>query len=564
MSCPVAASSLSRTYWRFCGCRSWLGNEFNRDSYSGTVHSHNSDRSKANRNRKKILVVRGANRKTADAGRVSSQKQKRQVDSGKKQSNSTPAKDPTLAMRDFAQDEHLMFVPKRAPVGSLSCIYAYPNEYTVGICSLGYQLVWAYLASRGDVRVARMFTDAHEDLPASPDLVGFSFSWELDYGNVMTLLDQLGVPSSSSERGDAHPVVFGGGPVLTANPEPFSSLFDVILMGDGEELVGDFLLAVDAMRAGAGSGNGPVPRLERLKALAQVPGVYVPALYQVDYAAPDGCITAIRPLHVGVPPKVEKRTYRGDTLASSSVISPRMAWENIFMVEVVRSCPEMCRFCLASYLTLPFRTAPVDDSLVPLILRGLEKTDRLGLLGASVTQHPEFPRLLDYLCQPQFDHVRLSIASVRAGTVTPELTAALARRGTRSLTIAVESGSQRMRQIINKKLDEEEILAAATHAQAGGLKGLKLYGMVGLPGEALLSRGDRRLGPLLQRVLGFGNSKGSFRRAFKELEGSLPPLDYYAHAQMKPGETILPWSHLLGPLPEATLIKHHDQAAAFF
>ncbi len=120
------------------------------------------------------------------------------------------------------------------------------------------------------------------------------------------------------------------------------------------------------------------------------------------------------------------------------------------MVEVVRSCPEMCRFCLASYLTLPFRVADVESSLIPAIARGLKVTDRLGLLGASVTQHPEFESLLDYLNCPDYDHVRLSIASVRTNTVTPKLAQTLVKHDTRSITIAVESGSDRLRQIINK------------------------------------------------------------------------------------------------------------------
>jgi radical SAM superfamily enzyme YgiQ (UPF0313 family) len=114
-------------------------------------------------------------------------------------------------------------------------------------------------------------------------------------------------------------------------------------------------------------------------------------------------------------------------------------------MQVVRSCPEMCRFCLASYVTLPFRTAPLTTSLIPAISDGLKVTDRIGLLGASVTQHPEFEALLEHMCQPEFDHVRMSIASVRTNTVTPKLTAALVRRGTKSLTIAVESGSERVR-----------------------------------------------------------------------------------------------------------------------
>ena len=110
-----------------------------------------------------------------------------------------------------------------------------------------------------------------------------------------------------------------------------------------------------------------------------------------------GDVVAVEPVEEGVPERVTKQTYLGGTLATSMVVSSQMAWENIFMVEVVRSCPEMCRFCLASYLTLPFRTAPVDGALIPAIRNGLKHTDRIGLLGASVTQHPEFDKLLEFM-----------------------------------------------------------------------------------------------------------------------------------------------------------------------
>ncbi|HEY9652898.1 MAG TPA: radical SAM protein, partial [Coleofasciculaceae cyanobacterium] len=297
-------------------------------------------------------------------------------------------------------------------------------------------------------------------------------------------------------------------------------------------------------------------------------------------------------------------------------------------------------FCLASYLTLPFRTASLENSLIPAIQRGLEVTDRLGLLGASVTQHPEFEALLTFLNQPEYDSVRLSIASVRTNTVTQKLAQTLTKHGTTSITIAVESGSEQLRQIINKKLNNEEIIQAAINAKAGGLKSLKLYGMVGIPGEgmsdveqtvammkdikkaapglrltlgcstfvpkahtpfqwfgvnreaekrlkylqkhlkshgmdfrpesynwsviqALISRGDRRLSYLLELTRQYGDSLGSYRRAFKQLKGQLPELEFYVHGDWSI-EQVLPWSHLQGPLPQATLLKHRDAATAQF
>ncbi len=528
-------------------------------------------------------------------------------------------------------DEHLLFDPVTPDSDAIPLIFAFPNEYTVGITSLGYQIVWATLATRADLQVSRLFTDISEQLPRHPEILGFSVSWELDYVNILSLLESLDISIRARERGANHPIVFGGGPVLTANPEPFADFFDVILLGDGENLLGDFIDAYKHVR--------DADRETQLKALAQVPGIYVPSLYQVEYHSLDGAIKSIQPISSDVPATVQKQTYRGNTLSASTVVTEKAAWSSIFMVEVVRSCPEMCRFCMASYLTLPFRTASLESSLIPAIERGLKVTNRLGLLGASVTQHPEFNTLLDYINQPKYDDVRLSIASVRTNTVTKELAATLAKRDTKSLTIAVESGSERVRKIINKKLEQDDIIQAAINAKAGGLSGLKLYGMVGIPGEesedldatvkmmldlkkaaptlrltfgcstfvpkshtpfqwfgvnkqaekrlqilqknlkprgidfrpesynwsiiqTLLSRGDRRLSKLLELTRDFGDSLGSYKRAFKELKGQIPDLDFYVYDNWS-HEQVLPWSHLLGPLPQSTLLKHLAEAMSY-
>lgn len=532
------------------------------------------------------------------------------------------------------QQEKLLFTPASPDTDAIPLIFAFPNEYTIGITSLGFQIVWATLATRTDVCVSRLFTDLQETLPHHPELLGFSVSWELDYINIFNLLESLAIPLRSCQRNHNHPLVFGGGPVLTANPEPFADFFDVILLGDGEELLDNFIDAYQEVRQ--------AERQTQLKHLARVPGIYVPSLYEIAYHSAEGEISAIAPIDSSIPQQVQKQTYRGNVLSASTVVTPKAAWENIYMVEVVRSCPEMCRFCLASYLTLPFRTASLEDSLIPAIDKGLTVTNRLGLLGASITQHPEFETLLDYLSQPQYEEVRLSIASVRTNTVTEKLAATLAKRDTRSITIAVESGSETVRKIINKKLTNDEIIQAAINAKAGGLKAIKFYGMVGIPGEsmadveatvtmmqnlkkaapglrltlgcstfvpkshtpfqwfgvnrdakkrlqyltkqlrkqgidfrpesynwsiiqALISRGDRRLAKLLELTREYGDSVGSYKRAFKQLRGQIPDLDYYVHHHWQ-RDRILPWQHLEGGLPQATLIKHLDDSlkSAYF
>ena len=524
--------------------------------------------------------------------------------------------------------ERLLFTPATPKNDSIPVIFAFPNEYTVGITSLGYQVVWATLATRDDLQVSRLFTDIHEPLPRYPELLGFSMSWELDYVNIFHLLESLEIPIRANSRHQNHPLIFGGGPVLTANPEPYADFFDIILLGDGENLLGDFIDTFKKVRN--------ADRETQLKTLSQVPGIYIPSLYVIEYITPDGEIKSINSIDSQIPPIIHKQTYRGNTLSTSTVVTEKAAWENIYMVEVVRSCPEMCRFCLASYLTLPFRTASLETSLIPGIERGLKVTNRLGLLGASVTQHPEFTELLDYISQPKYDDVRLSVASVRTNTVTVKLVETLVKRDTRSLTIAVESGSEKVRKIVNKKLYNQEIMQAAINAKAGGLSSLKLYGMVGIPGEAaedvdatvkmmedvkkaapglrltlgcstfvpkshtpfqwlgvnkqsekrlqllqkklkpqgiefrpesynwsiiqaLLSRGDRRLCQLLELTRDFGDSLGSYKRAFKQLKGQIPDLDFYVYSNWST-EQILPWNHLQGPLPQSTLIKHLAEA----
>jgi radical SAM superfamily enzyme YgiQ (UPF0313 family) len=525
--------------------------------------------------------------------------------------------------------ERLLFTPATPDADAIPVIFAFPNTYTVGITSLGYQIVWATLATRPELQVGRLFTDLSDAIPAQPELIGFSVSWELDYVNILAMLETLHIPIRSGDRRDEHPLVFGGGTVLTANPEPFADFFDVILLGDGEVLLQPFIDTIVRSRH--------LSRQSKLQELAKVPGIYIPSFYQVTYESIEGAIAAITPTSILdcslIPAQVQKQTHRGNSLSTSTVVTEKAAWENIFMVEVVRSCPEMCRFCLASYLTLPFRTANLEDSLIPTIETGLTVTKRLGLLGASVTQHPQFEALLDYLNQSIYQDVRISLASVRTNTVTEKLAKTLVDHDTRSITIAVESGSDRLRQVINKKLQTDEIATAAINAKAGGLSSLKLYGMVGIPTEesedveatiammkqlkklapglrltlgcstfvpkahtpfqwmgvnplaekrlqllqkqlrshgiefrpesykqsviqALISRGDRRLSRVLEQVRHYDSSSlGSYRRAFKELRGTLPTLDFYVHQNWSLDQ-ILPWDHLSSSLPKATLVKH--------
>ncbi len=351
---------------------------------------------------------------------------------------------------------------------------AFPNSYSVGITSLGYQVVWSTLATRSDVDVRRVFTDQGDTPHRHTDLFGVSLSWELDAPLFLDLLEKQHISIWSHQRNENSPIVFGGGPVLTANPEPFAPFFDAILLGEGESLIPIFINKMHETKG--------LSRQNRLKSLSQIEGVYIPSLYVPKYSK-DGKLIATEPIDADIPPTVTKQTWRESTFSHSSVITPEAAWPNIHMVEVVRSCPELCRFCLASYLTLPFRTASLEEGLIPAVEKGLTVTNRIGLLGASVTQHPQFIDLLHWLNHDKFENIHLSVSSIRASTVSSLMTKILARRGSKSVTIAIESGSERLRKVVNKKLSENEIYSATRYAKEGGLHGLKFYGMVGLPTE---------------------------------------------------------------------------------
>ncbi len=487
------------------------------------------------------------------------------------------------------------------------------------------------MAKRKDVDVRRLFTDQSEVMHRKSDLFGISLSWELDGPVLLELLEKQRIPIWNNQRTNKDPIVFGGGPVLTANPEPFAPFLDVVLLGDGEELIPEFINKVSETR--------DLCRLERLKELAQIPGIYIPCLYKAIYSN-DGQLISVKPIESGIPFTIKKQTWKGNNLSYSSVITPESVWPNIHMVEMVRSCPELCRFCLASYLTLPFRTASINEGLIPAVEKGLTATKRIGLLGASVTQHPQFYEFLTWLSQDRFEDLRISISSVRASTVNSKMTRILSKRGSNSITIAIESGSERIRAFINKKLSEEEILSAAKYAQEGGLKGMKLYGMVGLPTEeeedinstanlliklkentsqlrlklgvstfvpkahtpfqwygvrpeakkrlkqlakqlrpegielhpesygwsiiqALISRSDRRIAPVIASLKGSKNTLGNWKKSYNNIRenkstfesANLPSWDSVIHQDWDLN-TVLPWSHLDSPIKNELLIQH--------
>jgi radical SAM superfamily enzyme YgiQ (UPF0313 family) len=372
-------------------------------------------------------------------------------------------------MNLFSEEKILTSFPHKKS-DALELAICFPNTYMVGMASLGYQTAWKLLNQNENVKTTRWFTDIQEPrrggacsaLP--PAYIGFSFSWELDYKNIFKILEENKISIFSSERSEDDPLVFAGGQIPNANPEPFCDNFDFFLTGDLEVVAEPFINKIVEIK--------DLNRTKKLEELAKVPGIYVPTRRGLLQQAPT------------TPIKIN-RVYAKENLSSSCILTPNSYWPDTFIIEVARSCPELCRFCLASYGSLPFRTPDIKNSLIPIIESGLKHTNKLGLLGASVTQHPGFDELLDYLLQKKITSpdLQVQIASVRADTISKKLAEGLHKLGSKSLTMAIETGSDRLREIINKKVSRETILNSIQTIYDSGFNSIKLYGMAGIPQE---------------------------------------------------------------------------------
>ncbi len=375
------------------------------------------------------------------------------------------------------QTETYLYRPTPPEPGAIRMGLAYPYTYAVSMSSLGYLTLFKQLDQHPQVDITRLNTDNLQSQSIQGlELIGFSFSFELDILETLRMLEHYQIPLYASERQSEHPLIFAGGPVVITNPEPYADFFDFFLIGEGEELMNDLVNAFQKYR-------NLTNRRELLKALAlEVRGLYVPSLYEVDYL-PGGEIARMGPLEEGLPFPIEKRFIANmDTvIASSPILTEDTIFSNIFLVEVMRGCAHRCRFCLASYSMLPAR-GPSLSKIMECIETGLQYTSKIGLLGALIADHPEFDTLCDYL--QTIENIQVSAASLRADTLTPNIARTFKHGKQQNITIAVETGSEKLRRRINKHLKTEAILNAASVSAQAGIPGLKIYGMAGLPDES--------------------------------------------------------------------------------
>lgn len=342
--------------------------------------------------------------------------------------------------------------------------------------SLGYLTLFRQLDVNPGVAVRRINTDNMQaESIEGLDWLGFSFSFELDILEILRMLDYYNLPLKATERPRQAPLLFAGGPVVMTNPEPYAEFFDFFIIGEGEDVLNRLVASYKRNRHLA-------ERRELLAALArEVSGVYVPSLYDVTYAD-TGEISEMKPLLPDLPFPVEKQFIPDmDTvIASSPILTADTVFSDTFLVEVMRGCAHRCRFCLASYSMLPAR-GPSSERIREQIDLGLQYTRKIGLLGALISEHPDFEALCEYLRTK--DNLQLSTASLRADAMTPAVAATLKHGGQQTVTIAVESGSEKLRRRINKHLKTESIHRAAAITAEAGLSTLKLYFIAGLPDE---------------------------------------------------------------------------------
>jgi radical SAM superfamily enzyme YgiQ (UPF0313 family) len=374
--------------------------------------------------------------------------------------------------------------------GRLRVALAFPNTYWVGMSSLGFQTVYRLFNELDDVVCERVFLPPKQELQsqlasgaplltlesqtpvADFDIVAFSVSFEWDYPNVVSMLRLAGLPVRASERTDRHPLVVIGGAVTFVNPEPLAPFADVVAAGEGEELVPAL---VSVVRQGG-------DRAEQYARLAAQRGVYVPSLYDVHYTEA-GSIAAFeaRP-GSGAPAVVRKAAVKStDRLdpPATSIFTPDTEFGSRLLIEVVRGCANLCRFCWAGYNYLPVRAFPADR-ILEIAKEARQYANRAGLVSIALCDHPEIERILTGLLDLGYS---ISPASLRLDDLTDNIVRLLKQSGEKSITIAPETGTDRLRRVINKTVTNDEILAATEVIFANGIDNLKLYYMIGLPTE---------------------------------------------------------------------------------
>ena len=335
--------------------------------------------------------------------------------------------------------------------------FAFPGPESFAMSSLGYLWLYRAVDMLEGVNIERVYSDSKTTqlLRDKIDLIAFSMSFDMDFLEIFKFLEWNKYEFKAKDRSESDPLIFAGGPVITSNPEPYKEIFDFLIIGDGED--------VNVKVIQICHENKDRPKSEILTLLSQVEGVYVPSLKQ---------------------DKVKKLTKKLSECIYTPIISENAFFPNTFIIEVERGCANRCGFCLASYINLPIRFVPYEK-IIEAIELGLKYTNKIALLGAQITAHPKFNEVCKYIDDKikSGQDIEMSVSSLRVDSFVPEIVQTLVDAGQKNLTLAIEAGSERLRRVINKNLKEEQIYKAIEVAKSCELKGIKFYGMIGLPTE---------------------------------------------------------------------------------
>jgi radical SAM family uncharacterized protein len=373
--------------------------------------------------------------------------------------------------------------------GRVSIALVYPNTYPVGMSNLGFQTIYRHLNALPDVVCERVFMPEPSELdemrrtstpPLSLEsqrpltdfqLIGFSVTYEGDYVNVLRLLDMAGIPLRAAERRPHDPLILMGGVCAFSNPEPVAPFMDFVVVGEGEELVGELMQAYR---------DGYRDRETFLDGLVGLEGIYIPERHDVSYDA-DGALADVKPLRGAPSVVIKRRLKQVDQFRTiAAVKTPNAEYGHMALLEVGKGCGRGCRFCLEGQVYRPVRhrsVAALRETVEQLAAQG-EK--RIGLVGACVSDYPWIGDLLKVV---EDNGMELSISSLRADSLTDDLVASLARGGHRTLTMAPEAGTERLRRAIRKTISDEQLMTACDLVRARGIPNLKTYFMIGQPTE---------------------------------------------------------------------------------
>ncbi len=365
----------------------------------------------------------------------------------------------------------------------------YPNTYFVGMSNLGLHIIYEEINLHPSSVCERIFLPEKKELDVydktkTPlmsvetqrpmhqfDVVAFDVTFEMDYFHIPLMLRYGRVPVMSEDRTGFDPIVIAGGPCATFNPEPFADFIDAFIIGEGEGIV---TAVLERIRKGRENGES---REETIAGLAQIDGVYVPVLYTPQYD--DNKRFVGYDIAEGAP-KIIRRHFEPLTSGGETVIATNFTeFGAMYIIEVARGCGRHCRFCMAGYCFRVPRVRPLD-----ILKEGVDRAEKLGkkvgLMGAAISDYPEVDELVTYI---RSKDMRYSCASLRADSLTQAVVDGLAESGQKTITIAPETGSERLRRVINKGISEENLRTAAQLSAKSGIQHMRLYIMIGLPTE---------------------------------------------------------------------------------